>query len=697
MRPPDDDGSRLWLRYDPLADRAYADRCRELIGEVVMPSGSPTLDAARDELLAAVQGLLLEELPVQSEPRGAGAVVLATAAADPLGVTAPLADELAASGDEGFVIRRQIVRGLGATVIAAQRDVGVLYGVFELILALQAQRPIDDLSVTSTPRIRHRLLDHWDNLDGTIERGYAGSSLWDWDALPERIAPRYRDYARTNASVGINGAVLNNVNANARVLTLPYLRKVAALADVVRPYGIRVYLSARFSAPIELGHLDTADPLDERVVEWWRVKAAEIYAAIPDFGGFLVKANSEGQPGPGDYGRSHAEGANLLAEAVLPHGGIVMWRAFVYSSSVPDDRAKQAYSEFLPLDGAFAKNVLLQVKNGPIDFQPREPFHPLFGAMRKTPLMVEFQLAQEYLGFSTHLVYLGTLMEECLRSDTFGKGPSSSVARVTDGSLDGHALSGIAAVSNTGSAQNWCGHPIAQANWFAFGRLAWDPTRSAAAIAQEWIQMTFGSDPVVIDALLEMLLESREAVVSYMTPLGLHHIMGYDHHYGPAPWIDRGRADWTSVYYHRADRIGLGFDRTSTGSNAVSQYAPEVGAVFDRLETCPQSLLLWFHHVPWKHVMASGRTLWEEVCRKYQEGVDGVRRMQATWAGLDERVDLERFEHVSGLLRMQEKEARWWRDACVLYFQTFSRQPLPDGLDPPEYSLEEYRNMNARR
>ena len=435
--------------------------------------------------------------------------------------------------------------------------------------------------MVEAPRIRHRVLDHWDNLNRTVERGYAGFSLWDWHKLPDYRSPRYTDYARANASIGINGTVLTNVNANATSLTAEYLAKAAALADVFRPYGIRVYLTARFSAPIEIGGLTTADPLDPAVAAWWKRKADEIYGFIPDFGGFLVKANSEGQPGPQDYGRTHADGANVLADALAPHGGLVMWRAFVYSNEVPDDRAKQAYNEFQPLDGKFRPNVLVQVKNGPIDFQPREPFHPLFGAMPKTPLMMEFQITQEYLGFATHLVYLAPLFEETLRADTHAKGEGSTVARVIDGSLHGHALTGIAGVANIGTDRNWCGSVFACANWYAFGRLAWDHALTSDAIADEWIRRTFGNDPALVAPVKEMMLGSREAAVDYMTPLGLHHQMAEGHHYGPGPWVSQARrADWTSVYYHRADANGIGFDRTATGSNAASQYFPPVAEVF---------------------------------------------------------------------------------------------------------------------
>ena len=483
------------------------------------------------------------------------------------------------------------VAGKRATVIAANTDIGVLYGVFRLLQLLQTGQPIDAVSLVEAPRIRHRLLNHWDNLNRTVERGYAGFSLWDWHKLPDYRSPRYTDYARANASIGINGTVLTNVNANATSLTAEYLGKAAALADVFRPYGIRVYLTARFSAPIEIGGLATADPLDPAVAAWWKRKADEIYGFIPDFGGFLVKANSEGQPGPQDYGRTHADGANVLADAVGPHGGIVMWRAFVYSNEVPDDRAKQAYNEFQPLDGKFRPNVLVQVKNGPIDFQPREPFHPLFGAMPKTPLMMEFQITQEYLGFATHLVYLAPLFEETLRADTWAKGEGSTVARVIDGSLHGHERTGIAGVANIGTDRNWCGSVFACANWYAFGRLAWDHELTSGAIADEWIRRTFGNDPALVAPVKEMMLGSREAAVDYMTPLGLHHQMAEGHHYGPGPWVSQARrADWTSVYYHRADANGIGFDRTAAGSNAVGQYFPPVAEVFGSRDKVPEKV-----------------------------------------------------------------------------------------------------------
>jgi alpha-glucuronidase len=567
-----------------------------------------------------------------------------------------------------------------------------LYGAFHFLRLLQTRQPINRLDVTQKPRVQFRMLDHWDNLDGSIERGYAGRSLWDWKALPENVDPRLRDYARANASIGINGSLLNNVNASAQILTADYLRKVAAIADVFRPYGVRVFLSARFSAPIELGGLKTADPLDPEVATWWKQKAEEIFKLIPDFAGFVVKANSEGQPGPRTYNRSHADGANMLAAAVAPHNGIVIWRAFVYDMKPGYDRAGAAYENLQPFDGKFAPNVLLQVKNGPIDFQPREPFHPLFGAMPKTQLMPEFQITQEYLGFSNHLVFLAQMWREVLDSDTYAKGPGSTVSKVIDGSLYGQRLTGMAGVANTGSDRNWTGHHFLQANWYAFGRLAWNPDLASRQIAEEWIAMTFTHDPKVTEAIARIMLESHEALVDYMTPLGLHHIMWGGHHYGPAPWWDtEPRADWNPVYYHRADERGVGFDRTALGSNTLSQYRRPVRDRFENLSSCPEEFLLWFHHLPWEHRMKSGRILWDELALHYQRGVDWTRSARKRWDALAGVIDSERHVDVAKRLAIQERDAIWWRDACLLYFQTFAKRPLPEGVEKPAGALEQYK------
>ncbi|MFL9585274.1 alpha-glucuronidase family glycosyl hydrolase [Stenotrophomonas sp. AB1(2024)] len=695
-----EDGYALWMRYVPLAPALAADY-RTQLGEVVAPDQTPTQRAAREELVRGLTGLLGRAPRMQAAAAGDHALVLGTPQSSAL--IAPFRDEMASLGDDGYLLRRTRIGGRDVLLVAARQDIGVLYGVFHLLRLLQTGASLNALEVRESPRVRLRVLNHWDNLDGHVERGYAGRSLWDWQTLPEWRDPRYTDYARANASLGINGTVLNNVNASAQSLAPDYLAKAAALADVFRPYGIRVYLSARFSAPIELGGLKTADPLDPNVQRWWRDKADEIYARIPDFGGFLVKANSEGQPGPQDYGRTHADGANLLADALAPHGGVVMWRAFVYAHEVPADRATQAYTEFFGLDGAFRPNVILQVKNGPIDFQPREPFHPLFGAMPRTPLMLEVQITKEYLGFATHLVYLGPLFEEVLQSDTRARGERATVAQ---------SLAGMAGVANIGSDRTWSGSHFDQANWYAFGRLAWNPDQSARDIAADWAAMTFSPDPEVVAPIVDMMMASREAVVNYMTPLGLHHLMARGHHYGPGPWVDGGpRADWTAVYYHRADRDGIGFDRTARGSNAVAQYAPEVAAKYADLAQVPEPLLLWFHHVPWDHRMASGRPLWDELVARYSLGVRQVQAMQATWASLAplpgnanasvERgsapllgsIDAQRHEQVAAYLKIQLREAQWWRDASVAYFQSISGRPLPPGEATPPHPLAYYEAL----
>ena len=593
-------------------------------------------------------------------------------------------------GDEGYLIRRVTLNGQPTVLVAGNSDRGALYGAFALLRHLATGGTLATATLTSTPKVKLRVLNHWDNLDETVERGYAGDSLWDWWTLPDRIDPRYTDYARANASIGINGTVLNNVNAKAESLTPRYIAKAAALADVFRPWGIKVYLSARFSAPIELGGLKTADPRDPQVAAWWKAKADEIYRSIPDFGGFLVKANSEGQPGPRDYGATHADGANMLAAAVKPHGGVVMWRAFVYAETDPTDRAKQAYTEFRPLDGTFADNVLVQVKNGAIDFQPREPFHPLFGAMPKTPLMVEFQITKEYLGFATHLAYLGPLFEETLTSPT-GRG-KETVATVVDGSSEGHKLTGIAGVANIGRDRDWSGSTFNQANWYVFGRMAWDPTLTAEPIAREWAQQTFGTDPRVVDAAVTMMMGSREAVVDYTGALGLAHLMATGHHYGPGPWVDDlKRPEWNPVYYHKADRDGIGFDRTKSGSDAVDQYAPDIARRLANPNTTPTRELLWFHHVAWDRKMPAGRTLWEDLVAHYDRGVAYVGDMRRRWDGVRALVDTERWQKTATDLAVQEREARWWRDASLAYWMSVNGRALPAGVAVPAHDLAWYK------
>jgi alpha-glucuronidase len=689
-----DDGYRLWLKYDRLSDNDMSDSYRELLTKTYIPQRSPVSEVITNELNNAISGLLGKRLTYSNNIKDGNILVVAVKDKLSSSLSDLIKNETESLNDEGYLIKSLQLDEQSFTVIIANTDIGLLYGTFAFIRLLQTNKDISSLEIISNPKIKIRVLNHWDNLNRTIERGYAGFSLWDWQKLPGYIHNYYRDYARANASIGINGTVLNNVNANAQIMTPLYLRKVAALADVFRPYGIKVYLSIRFSAPIDIGGLKDADPLNPEVQEWWKNKVREVYDYIPDFGGFLVKANSEGQPGPGDYGRTHADGANMLADALKPHNGIVMWRAFVYDNNNKEDRAKQAFNEFTPLDGTFRENILVQVKNGPIDFQPREPFHPLFGAMPRTSLMMEFQITQEYLGFATHLVYLADLYKEVLESDTYIEGKGSTIARIIDGSLQGQKLTGIAGVANTGTDRNWTGHLFGQANWYAFGRLSWDHKLKPESIADEWIKMTISKDPEAVGSIKSIMLSSRETTVNYMTPLGLHHIMGWSHHYGPAPWIkDKPRADWTSVYYHRADRLGIGFDRTKSGSNAVSQYAEPVNRKFSSLETCPENLLLWFHHVPWKNKMKSGKTLWAEICYHYYGGADQVSEMISKWNHLEGRIDGDIFRHVSQMLNIQKNEAIWWRNACVLYFQTFSGLPIPEDLEKPDKSLKYYQNL----
>jgi alpha-glucuronidase len=525
-----DDGYRLWLRYEPLPSQIIK-TYQPFVTSLVVPGESATLDAVRTELDNGWGMLLGIRIPIVKEIDRDGAVVVGTPESSRLISNIKWGRQLADLGAEGFRIRSVKVAGRSVTVIASSSEVGALYGAFYFLRLMQTLQPLGNLNVSQSPRLQLRVLNHWDNLDGTIERGYAGKSLWNWNDLPGKVDPRLRDYARANASIGINGAVINNVNSSSRSLTNEYLRKTAAIADTFRPYGVRVYLSARFSAPIELGGLKTADPLDEEVAAWWKMKADEIYRLIPDFGGVIVKANSEGQPGPRTYNRSHVQGANMLAAVLAPHKGVVIWRAFVYDMKPGYDRAGAAYENLQPFDGQFAPNVLLQVKNGPIDFQPREPFHPLFGAMPKTQLMPEVQITQEYLGFSNHLVFLAPMWREFLTSDTYAKGSGSTIIKVIDGSLYRQRLTGIAGVANTGSDRNWTGHHFAQANWYAFGRLAWNPDLDSRRIAEEWIGMTLTHNQKATKVISRMMVDSHEAAVNYMTPLGLHHIMWEGHHY----------------------------------------------------------------------------------------------------------------------------------------------------------------------
>lgn len=676
-----EDGYRLWLRYDRIEGTSNRNDYRRPMQSIIIatPSGaeSAIIQSARAEIARGLDTMLGRKLTT---------VHVVAREADP------------ALGAEGYALENVTVDEEKAVRIRANSDAGALYGVFDLLRRVQMREPVHELAVVAVPKIDRRLLNHWDDLNGFVERGYAGFSLWRWHELPHILSPRYTDYARALASLGLNGTVVTSVNANALILTPVYLEKVAALADVFRAWGIRTYLTARYSAPIEIGGLDTADPLDPTVQAWWEAKIDEIHEHIPDFGGFVVKANSEGQPGPHDYGRDHAVGANLLAAPLAADGrdGIVMWRAFVYDYEDDTDRVKQAYNQFVPLDGKFADNVLVQIKNGPLDFMPREAFSPLFGATPQTKQMVELQITQEYLGASLQLAYLGTMWDEVLQQDTFARGEGSTIGRITDGSLHGHELSAICGVANTGSDRNWTGHPLAQANWYAFGRMAWDHTLGARAIAEEWARLTFDADAEATTSIVELLMGSRETVVNYSMPLGLHHIMERGHHYGPGPWVEGGRADWTSPYYHQADAQGIGADRVASGSNAIEQYAPELQAQWGSLASVPDELLLWFHHVPWDYEMKSGRILWDELALRYQQGVDEVRAMITRWDGLRDQIDRERWQATRERLVVQEQDAREWRDACLLYFQQFSQRPLPEGVEPPEHDLQHYIDVDRR-
>lgn len=670
-------GYELWLRYPTVADQGARKAYAVALQAIVVQGRSPGARVAAVELDRGLRGLLGAAPAQWNEVKGPGSVVAGTPSSSPLVAGLGWEKALSSAGSDGYVIRSSRIGGHPVTVVASRGDAGVLYGVFHLLRLVQTGRPLTGLDLTERPRIERRLLNHWDNLDGSIERGYAGSSLWRWPELPDKVDVRLIDYARANASIGINGAVLNNVNAKADSLTAPYLAKTAAIADAFRPYGIRVYLSANFAAPRLIGGLSTADPLDPAVGKWWKAKAAEVYERIPDFGGFLVKANSEGQPGPQDYGRTHADGANMLADAVAPHGGIVMWRAFVYNAEVDPDRIKRAYLEFVPLDGKFRENVFVQVKNGPLDFQPREPFHPLFGAMPKTPLAAELQVTQEYLGHATHLVYLAPMWKEFLDSDTFARGAGSTVAKVVDGSLHGYRGTAVAGVANTGDETNWCGHDMAQANWYAYGRLAWNPRASAEVIADDWIRMTWSQDPSVVSAITRVLLESHRIHVRYSMPLGLHHLIGGDH-YAPMPENDDSRRrDWTAIEYHRAGTDGIGYDRTKKGSDAVSQYRAPLRERWGNPASCPDELLLWFHHLPWDHPMRSGGTLWDALVREYTEGAREAGSLEEAWKALSGRVDPERHAAVAARLRRQVEHAAEWRDHCLSYFAKFSGRPLP--------------------
>ncbi|WP_316862462.1 alpha-glucuronidase family glycosyl hydrolase [uncultured Cohaesibacter sp.] len=690
---PAEDGYKLWLRYAPLPLETI-DALKPRIRGLMSGAMSQTLSIACTELERGLSSMLLDEFAcVSTTVPFDGAILFGTAKDHPLIAEQRLL--LEPLGKEGYLIKSVEIDDASVTLIVGNDDMGVLYGCFAFLRMVQSGMDISQLHLASVPKLDLRMLNHWDNLDGSVERGYAGSSIWDWWTLPDYQDPRYADYARANASIGINGTVLNNVNASPMILNGDYLKKAAKLADIFRPFGIKVFLAVNFATPCVLDGLETADPMDALVRQWWKDKVAEIYKLIPDFGGFLVKANSEGQPGPGDYDRSHADGANMIAEALAPHDGILIWRAFVYASDPGTDRATEAYDEFKPLDGAFLPNIMLQVKNGPIDFQPREPFSPIFGQITETPVVLEFQVTKEYLGQATHLVYLGKAFEEVLRFDTYADGEGSTVARIIQGEIFPQRFTGMAAVSNIGNGRDWTGGIFNQANWYAFGRLAWNPELNSEDIAREWVRLTFCSDEAFVEPVVEMMMSSHETLVDYMTPFGLHHQMATGHHYGPGPWIDDlKRPEWNPSYYNQADEAGIGFDRTDRGSGAIRQYAPELWGLFGDKHGFDEKYLLWFHHVAWDFKMKSGKSLWDSLVIRYDTGISNVEVMQSTWQELKGYVDCRRFAQIEAYLAIQLREAKWWRDACIAYFMEVSGLPLPEGHEKPGHTLDYYKSLN---
>lgn len=633
-----DNGHKLWLRMQQTANPV----------EVIIDSNesSPTLDIATEELKH----------------------YLYTDKAVHLSLKPTVSDK------DGFLLTLKN----NEIYITSSTPIGILYGTYSLLRMQETGVQLTDRkTITEEPSSRLRILNHWDNLNGTVERGYAGRSIFWKDSTDLGIinADLIREYARANASIGINGTVLNNVNASPQILTDSHISGVKRIANILRPYGIKVYLSVNFASPMVLGGLGSADPINAEVIKWWQDHVQTLYDSIPDFGGFLVKANSEGEPGPQDFGRTHAEGANMLAHILKPHGGIVMWRAFVYSAN-NTDRACQAYDEFMPLDGIFDENVILQVKNGPIDFQPREPVHPLLLSMKQTKLMIELQITQEYLGESIHTVFLAPMWKE-----------TTDIVNTNVG---------IAGVSNIGDSPNWCGSDMAQANWYAFGRLAWNKSLTSAQIAREFVQQTFTKNHEAVEQLTDLLLQSHEACVSYMMPIGLHHIFAGGHHYGPEPWCyhEGWREDWLPRYYHRADSLGIGFDRTSNGSKTVLQYPDSLAHLFNDTNLCPEKYLLWFHHIGWNQVLPCGETLWNRLCHKYDEGVRQAESFVSTWSSLQPYIDTERYNNLKTRFDRQAKDAWWWRDACLLYFQQFSKQPFPSDSPACRHQLQQLEKFH---
>jgi len=678
-----EDGSRLWLRYEPLPP-PIAQQYSNLIRSIKADTRTETARIAVGEFRTAFQKMTGQTILLSENKQ-----------------TNQLIFKREKRKDEAYAIQSFSSPRGNVTVISSPNDVGFLYGVFHLLRLMQTQSDITRLNISEKPSYDRRILNHWeyeDIMDHQPDPD-TGDSIWEEEDLQETRSQSYIDYARANASIGINGIVLNSTEADPEFIEHENLLNFADIAKIFRPYGIKIYLVVNFDSPSKIGGQLDSDPLNPDVRRWWKEKAEEIYDLIPDMGGFLIEGHSNELPGPQYFGRTHADGANVLAEALEPYNGIVMWRHYVYKPQSEGDRAKQDYEEFMPFDGQFRKNVIIQVKNGPIDFQPREAFNPLFGGMQKTNLMLEFQIAQERYGFFNSVVFLSPLFKECLESDTYAKGPGSTVAKVTDGTLFHQSVTAIAGVVKVGDIGNWKADHFAQANWYSFGRLAWNHKLSSEKIADEWLRMTFSNDPAFVEPVKKMMLDSRETAVNYMMPIGLTYLYAWNHNHGPEPWLSplpNILPYWTPAYYHRADSVGLGFDRTTNGSDAVSQYFPPLRDIYNRTETCPENLLLWFHHVPWNYRMHDGKTLWDELCYRYQGGVDSVRQFQKTWDNAAGYIDKDRFKAVQNILKVQLKDAIKWRDACLLYFQTYSHQPFPKGVDRPENDLKKLKAVTHR-
>ena len=684
-----ENGYNLWLRYSPISNEAVKNEYLTSLSSIAVKTEPESKQAIEKELNTAIKSML----PEISNANGHTKLFILSAK-ETQDVSTNFKPYLPSLDNEGYCIIDTTINNQAAIYIIANTGKGCVYGTFRLLNLVQEEKSLKNIHLQSVPKIKYRMLNHWDNPDGSVERGYAGKSLW--YGKTKVSEQRLIDYARANASIGINSVVINNVNASPAMMNEDNIKYAAYLAKLFRPYGIQLFMSINFSSPKNLGGLKNSDPLDSEAINWWSNKAKEIYSQIPDFGGFLVKANSEGLPGPQQYGRTHADGANMLAKCLEPYGGIVIWRAFVYDAT-GTDRAMQAYNEFMPLDGKFRPNVVVQIKNGAVDFQPREPFHPLFGAMKNTKMALELQITQEYLGFSDHLVYLAPLYSEVLNANTYATTANSLVADIISKKSSENDITVMAGVSNIGNDTNWCGHHFGQANWYAFGRLAWNPYETSENIADDWVKLTFGNNPQIDTPIKQMMMASREACVEYMTPMGLHHLMGYDHHHGPQPWLDTaGRADWNSIYYHKADKYGIGFDRSTEGSGAVLQYNKPLSDIFDNTKTCPLNLQLWFHHIGWKDTLSTNRILWDELCFQYNDGVEKVKEMQKIWISLSPNFDKERYTEVRNKLDLQLKEATWWRNACLLYFQTFSNMPFPSYLDLKGENLSKYQDKHYK-